>query len=305
MVKLRYGIKKEKYLEYNFDLPYFFANPRIGINYNIDDNWNSYISFAYTSREPRLKNLYAAEYSSYGDRPLFEADTSGGNIKYDFSKPLAKPEHLLDIEIGFGYHQPGANLSENFYWMEFTDELVKSGRVDIFGQSVTGNAQRTRHLGLEVDGNISFSKVFSLSGNFSLSQNKLIHHRIFVKSSDTEGNTTYTPMNLDNNPIAGFPNTLGNLRFTCRDELITSSIVAKYVGSFYTDNFKNEENKNDAYTIMNFEILYNLPHIFNSNFLVRGEVRNLFNRLYSMNGEGNAFFPAAERNYVLGITAYF
>jgi outer membrane receptor protein involved in Fe transport len=128
---------------------------------------------------------------------------------------------------------------------------------------------------------------------------------MFVKSIDAEGNTFYTPMNLDDNPIAGFPNALGNLRFTCRDDLITTSIVAKYVGSFYTDNFKNEENKNDAYTVINAEILYNLPRILNSNFLVRGEVRNLFNRLYSMNGEGNAFFPAAERNYILGITAYF
>ena len=305
LVKLRYGIKKEKYLENNFNSPYFFANPRIGINYNIDDNGNSYVSIAYTSREPRLKNLYAAEYSSFGDRPLFEADTSGGNVKYDFSKPLANPEHLLDIEIGFGYHHTDANLSANLYWMEFTDELVKSGQVDIFGQPVTGNAQRTRHIGFEVDGNISFSKVFSLSGNLSLSRNELIHHRVFVESSDAAGNTIYTPKYLDNNPIAGFPNALGNLRFTCRDDLITTSIVVKYVGSFYTDNFKNEENKNDAYTVINAEILYNLPRIINSKFLVRGEVRNLFNRLYSMNGEGNAFFPAAERNYILGITAYF
>lgn len=305
LVKLRYGIKKEKFLTNNFDISYFFANPRIGINYNIDDNWNSYVSFAYTSREPRLKNLYAAEYSSYGDRPLFEADTSGGIIKYDFKKPFAKPEHLLDIEFGVGYRHPDANLSANIYWMEFTDELVKSGQVDIFGQPVTGNAERTRHIGLEIDGNVSFSNVFSLSGNISLSQNKLIHHRIFVESADEEGNTLYTQMKLDNNPIAGFPNTLGNFRFTCRDDVITSSIIAKYVGSFYTDNFKNEENKNDSYIVVNAEFLFKLPSIFDSNFYIRGEVRNLFNRLYSMNGEGNAFFPAAERNYIIGITANF
>ena len=35
---------------------------------------------------------------------------------------------------------------------------------------------------------------------------------------------------------------------------------------------------------------------------VRGEVRNLFDALYTMSGEGDEFFPAAERNYILGIS---
>ena len=34
--------------------------------------------------------------------------------------------------------------------MDFSDEIVKSGQVDRFGQPVTGNAERTRHLGLEL-----------------------------------------------------------------------------------------------------------------------------------------------------------
>ena len=37
----------------------------------------------------------------------------------------------------------------------------------------------------------------------------------------------------------------------------------------------------------------------------RAEARNIFNRLYFQSGEGDAFFPAAERNYLLGVTAEF
>ncbi len=40
-----------------------------------------------------------------------------------------------------------------------------------------------------------------------------------------------------------------------------------------------------------------------SNFLtLRGEVRNLFDALYNMSGEGEEFFPAAERNYIIGMS---
>jgi outer membrane receptor protein involved in Fe transport len=59
---------------------------------------------------------------------------------------------------------------------------------------------------------------------------------------------------------------------------------------------------NDAYSVLNIELLYTLPMIGDAAITVRGEVRNLLNTLYMQNGEGNAFFPAAERNYLTGIS---
>jgi outer membrane receptor protein involved in Fe transport len=82
-----------------------------------------------------------------------------------------------------------------------------------------------------------------------------------------------------------------------------SAIAMKYVGSFYTDNFGNEANQNDAFTVFNLELAYITPEVFDISFLIRGEVRNLFNHLYFSSGEGNSFFPAAERNYLVGISA--
>ncbi|MBI4547258.1 MAG: TonB-dependent receptor [Ignavibacteriae bacterium] len=303
LVRNRYGIKNEKYLNNTFSLPYIFVNPRVGLNYNITDEWNAYLSLAYTSREPRLRNLYAAEDSYFGATPQFKADTTGGVVKYDFGEPLAKPEHLLDLEAGAGFRNSIARLSANVFWMEFTDELVKSGQVDIFGQPVTGNAERTRHIGVELDGSFNIVEALTLSGNFSLSQNELVKHRVYLESADSAGNTIVVPTSLDGNPIAGFPNALGNVRVTYRQHPITLSVLAKYVGAFYTDNFKNEDNKNDAYTVLNAEIIYQTPEIAGTTFTLRGEVRNIFNNLYFMSGEGNAFFPAAERNYLVGITA--
>ncbi len=302
VVRDRYGIANEKYLGHNFSYPYLFVNPRLGINYNIDEAWNSYCSIAYTSREPVLRNLYAAEDSYFGATPQFAADTAGGVVRYDFTAPLAKPEHLLDLEAGANYQSSGARFSADVFWMEFADELIKSGQVDIFGEPVTGNADRTRHIGIEADGSVTFMTTFTLSGNISLSQNRLVRHREIVQSYDSLGSAVLTTYTLDNNPIAGFPDVLWNIRLTYRDDDVTASLLAKYVGSFYTDNFKNENNKNDAYTVFDGELLYRFPAVAGVALTARGEVRNLFNNRYFMNGEGDAFFPAAERNFILGLS---
>ena len=134
----RYSLENEKFLNNSFSVPYFFLNPRVGVNYNINESFNSYISLAYTSREPRLKDLYSAEESIWGSTPQFEADTTGGIVKYNFSKPLAKPEHLFDLELGGVYRNGQTMASVNFFWMEFQDELIESGSCRHFWRTCDG-----------------------------------------------------------------------------------------------------------------------------------------------------------------------
>ena len=103
-----------------------------------------------------------------------------GIVRYDFKSPFAKPEKLFDVEMGTGYRTENFRFSVNMFWMEFTDELVKSGAVDIFGQPVTGNAERTRHIGIELDGSSTLTANISLSGNatyFEESPCEILGHR--------------------------------------------------------------------------------------------------------------------------------
>ncbi|MFA6455376.1 MAG: TonB-dependent receptor [Bacteroidota bacterium] len=293
-----YQIRNEKFLNNSFSVPYYFINPRLGVNYNITEEWNTYASFGYTSREPRLRNLYAAEDSYFGALPAFEADTIGGITTYDFNKPIADPEQLLNLELGTGYRTGEFEFNGNVYWMEFTHELIKSGQVDIFGNPVYGNAPRTRHLGVEVDGVARLTDNFIVSGNASLSTNYIVE----FSTVDSAVNGIVYWTSLKDNPIAGFPGITANLRLSYQWEGLSASVITKYVGPFYTDNFQNTENKNDAYSVVNVELLYTLPKIGDAEITLRGEVRNLLNRLYMQNGEGNAFFPAAERNYLAGIS---
>ena len=195
-----------------------------------------------------------------------------------------------------------AHLSGDIFWMEFTDELIKSGQVDIFGQPVTGNAGRTRHIGVEVDGSISPTPPLTLVGNFTYSLNRLVRYSVIDELGYIQQGAL---VSIDGNPIAGFPDVLANFRITARDGGTAASIDAKYVGAFYTDNFKNEVNRTDAYTVFNAHFLPAPVEIAGVELKLRAEIRNIFNKLYFLGGEGNAFFPAAERNYLVGITTNF
>jgi iron complex outermembrane receptor protein len=291
-----YGIHDEKFLGHDFDIPYFFVNPRLGINRNFSDRFSGYISVAYTSREPRLRNLYAAEDAWFGARPQFEATTTEGVVRYRFDQPYAKPENLLDLEVGSNCLFENGKASLNLYWMEFRDELIKSGKIDIFGAPVTGNAERTRHVGVEFTATYSLTPNLELSGNATFSLNKLINYRFY-----DEDRGDYR--SLDGNPIAGFPDVLTNWRLSYRDGGFFGSLLMKYVGGFYTDNFKDEMNKIDGYAVFDFDGSYTLPSVLeNTEIALALKVRNLFNTLYMASGEGKEFFPAAERNYFIGLT---
>jgi len=292
----RYTFGNERYLANDFSVPYTFLNPRAGITFNISDQWSSYLSLAYTSREPSLTNLYAGESSWFGATPQFKADTSGGMVRYDFSEPLVRPEHLFDAEYGLRFAGASAQVSATVYWMEFADELVDNGQVDIFGQPITGNAHRTRHQGIELEGALSPAHTLTLSGNVTVSHNRII--------SATYYQSGQAPIDLDGNPIGGFPDVLANVRLAYHPDNLDASVTARYIGPFHTDNFNEEANTTDGALVLNGELLYALPRVAGVNLTLRAEVRNILDKLYLAGGFGNTFFPAAERNYLFGLTVH-
>jgi len=294
---LQYRLYNEKFIGTEFTRPYNFLNPRIGVNYNVNEQLNVFANFSRTSREPRLKNFYdAAEASTPPTppdtlkpvRPQFEPSADG---TYDFDRPLVKPENLNDYELGFGYRNGRWRADLNFFYMDFRDEIIKTGRVDNFGQPVTGNAERTLHAGVELMASARVGPALTLSGNLMLSQNELKKYTVYIQED-----TLIKPKRLDGNPIAGFPNTLANGRLTFSQSGFTASLAVQYAGKQYTDNFKNEQNAVDPYTVFNGMLGYT----FTRGSMLGGlslqlHAQNLFDKLYIMHGEGEEFFPAAER----------
>jgi iron complex outermembrane receptor protein len=344
LVYHRYNINDEtfaeQYTSYNstdgvvsgnddlFNINYVFLNPRIGANYNLNENMNTYISMAYTSREPRMANLYNASEGWIGAQPLFRvADTTGGNVVYDFSDPIVEPEKMFNVEMGYSYTDERYHFNANFYWMEYFDELVKSGQVDIFGAPIDGNAERTRHYGIELTGRavlVNSSKYgkFDITGNFTYSQNPIIDFDFITNSG--------VAVSLDGNEIAGFPTTMGNLRASYENSGLFLSIAMQHVGEFRTDNFGDmltedqriidhlrgyydaesdsypyseyyTDNVLEAYTIFNADVSYTFENILSMRrFKVHAQVFNLLNTFYAASGNGREFFPGGERNIFIG-----
>ena len=286
----RYRLFDEKYIKTDFSVPYHFINPRIGVNYNLTDRLNMYGQISRTTREPRLKNLYDAAEASGGELPQFEPAPGG----YDVSRPLVKPEALTDIEIGAGYSTPDIHATANLFHMDFSNEIVKSGQLDRFGQPITGNAEKTRHVGIELTGLIRFG-LLELKGNMTLSRNRLVRYTAF----DSNG----LPQRLDGNAIAGFPDFLANLSTSYSTSGFSGTIAMQHVGKFFTDNFQNSD-KNpatsrtvDAYTVFNGWLSYRIPiEPVGQLIEARLQINNILNKIYFAHGEGDDFFPAATRN---------
>lgn len=295
LVHHTYRLYDEKYIGTDFSVPYLFFNPRIGANYRFSPRWSGYLTLARTSREPRLKNLYdAAEAStpaSWGApvRPQFVVRGAG----YDFASPLVRHETLYDLEAGGGYTGSRLALTANYYRMEFHNEIVKSGRLDRFGQPVTGNARRTRHQGIELVGRTRLGPMWQVSGNLTWSRNTLVRHTQYTGAG---------AVRLDGNPIAGFPDLLANARVSYHSGAWNIALIGRHVGSFYTTNFRDPARWVAACTLADLQVtctLVRVPGLQSVSWQLTAT--NLFDRLYAAGGEGDEFFPGATRSLFAGM----
>ncbi len=302
----KYRFYNEKYLGNEFSVANLFVNPKVGINYKLNNEQNIFFSFARVSNEPRLSDYYNADESSGGATPQFELNPDGS---YNYSKPLVNPETMNDFEFGTSYINKIFNVSLNYYYMLFQDEIVDNGKVDIYGQPIIGNMKSTVHSGIELSSKIRFTNQINFYLNATLSSNKILNGTYFIDADHF--------INLNGNTINGFPNFLTNFGINYNWNGLLVQFNGRYVGKFYSDNFdknlKNyliqfpnfvsyNDNVNDAYFTADFFASYELKNILSlqsSKLFV--QVNNIFNSLFSANAIGQYFFPWAERNFIAGL----
>jgi iron complex outermembrane receptor protein len=187
--------------------------------------------------------------------------------------------------------------------MEFYNELVSNGLLDQYGQPITGNAKRTRHIGLELEANAIITNDFAVYGNVSVSRNTLINYTSYI---DTAGNTIDNGISLDGNTLGGFPELLGNIRATYATDNFSVVLLGQYVGSQYTDNFQLASREISPYFIVNGWLSYRMRNFLSlSSVDFKLYANNLLNRLYIAHGEGIYFYPAATRNFFVTCSVDF
>lgn len=266
-----------------------FFNPKLGLNFQFNEENSLYASFARANREPN---------------------------RTDYENGSPKPEQLNDFELGWRLKNEDLIINANAYYMGYNDQLVLTGAIDDVGAPIRANSGKSYRLGVEVDANIKISEYLSVLPNISVSSNKNID---FTRTLNGE------LVDLGNTNISFSPNLIfGNALVFQASKNIKMSLLSKYVGEQYMGNVDSELSKLDSYFVNDFNMSYviNTNSIFKS-ITLTALVNNIFNVEYVSNGyfftyedtwtspgesltmEGAGYYPQATTNFLLGATFKF
>ncbi|MEO6916715.1 MAG: TonB-dependent receptor [Chitinophagaceae bacterium] len=264
---------------------YNFFNPKAGLNYK-KNNWHAYLSYAIGNKEPNRD-----DFESSSETPM--------------------PERLHDFEAGLDHKGSRFSWASTIYYMRYKNQLVLTGRINDVGSYTRTNIPNSYRLGLELSGEARLNDIFALSGNLTLSENKVRDFELFVDDYDQGGQKTYAYKKAD---ISFSPAIVGsgNLRVNAwkNGEINATS---KYVGLQYLDNTSSKARSLSDFFVQDLTAMHTFKSKFSSQFSVIGRVSNLFNRMYEPNGytysyisgntltNENYLFPMAGINFMLGV----
>ena len=268
---------------------FLFFNPKMGLNYQLNEKNSFYGFFGVANKEPR---------------------------RDDYENGSTKPEQLFDYELGWKYNSKKINLSANVFYMNYKDQLVLTGALNDVGSPIFTNSGSSYRLGVEVESLITLNQKVTLNPNVTLSQNK---NRDFNFQRDG------ILQNLGNTDIAFSPSIIFGNRFTYQPiKTIQVSLFSKYVGKQFMGNIDSQKSVLDAFFVndLNFTYQWNI-HKGLKSIVFSALVNNIFNVEYESNGyfytfdddfstpgtvitqEGAGFYPQAGINFLAGLTLKF
>jgi len=265
-----------------------FLNPKIGLMYDYNERHNSYISLAVANREPVRKD--------------FRERTPNNQPKV---------ENLVDLEAGYRYKGYNLMVNANMYYMHYTDQLVLTGKINDVGDYTRTNVDQSHRAGIELESGYRLSESFSITGNATLSANKIKAFNEFVDNYDLGGQDTIAHRNTD---LAFSPNIIAaaGIQYQPIKDL-NINLTAKHVGDQFLDNTSTESRKMNAYTTCNLQVKYTLKQSLFKEMTFGLLVNNILNELYENNGYTwgyiaggqrtveNFFYPQAGRNFMLRV----
>ena len=270
-----------------------FLNPKVGVSYKMSANKNWYASFAIGNKEPSRVDYVE---SSANSRP--------------------RSEHLQDFELGYEQKNKNTLLSINYYFMNYKDQLVLTGKINDVGAYTRANIDESYRTGIELQGGIKLSKKLNWNANSTFSINKIKNYTAYVDDYDnsTQVELTYN----EATDIAFSPNVIvGSEINYIPHKNWNMSLMSKYVGLQYLDNSSNNDRKLDPYFVNDVRLSYQIKSKLFKEVNVNLLVNNVLNELYESNGytfsyiwggeflTENYYYPQAGTNFLLGLNLKF
>jgi iron complex outermembrane receptor protein len=269
-----------------------FFNPKFGINYSIVDNQKAYFSFGVANREP--------------SRTDFKDAIAG-------TEP--KNETLNDFELGYTYTGQNIYFNLNFYYMNYKDQLVRTGKINDVGEAIFTNAPISFRKGIEVNSAVKLTKLLDWKFNATISSNKIKEYTEFIDNWDEggqnenyigESNLSFSPWLIVGNEFE--INLTGGFRL---------AIQSKYVSKQYIDNSSTSDRMLDAYIVNNLRLNYHFETKYLKSIDLQFIINNLLNEAYETDAwvyryyyenayyNMDGYFPQAGRNFMVGMVLNF
>jgi len=287
-----------------------FFNPKLGSNYVLNEHNSIYLSAAVAQKEPTRNDFRDADLGS-----------------------TPKAEFMIDYEAGYVYSQTKFKIQANLYYMDYTDQLIMTGKINNVGTAIMSNVDKSYRAGIEFVAAAHIAKWLNWSFNATYSQNKIANFTEYVDDWDTG---IQHKTELGTTDIAFSPNLImGNQFEFIPLKNFSIALNSKYVGSQYIDNTSSKERKLDAYFTSDLRFNYSIKNKYIKNISFNFTINNIFNTMYISNawvyqfksGDGSydgsygdpysipsekpgyynmtGYFPQAGINFLAGVTLRF
>ena len=265
---------------------YHFINPKAGVTFTYRGN-RMYVSYSHASKEP--------------NRDDFEAGAA--------QQP--QPEKMHDIEAGIERKNRNNTWAANFYYMKYKDQLIPTGKINDVGAYTRVNIPDSYRMGVELQGSAILNSWLDVSGNLSISSNKVKDFTEYYDDYDEGGQKSIQHGTTD---IAFSPGVVCGAVITVKPFKNTEiNFLSKYVSRQYLDNTSSVNRSLDPYYVQDTRIAYRLNNKLFKAVDLMLQVNNIFNLRYEANGytfsykyggeltTENYYFPMAGTNLMFGV----
>lgn len=269
-----------------------FWNPKVGLNFDLENRGSVYASFSVGNREPNRSDFIDA-------------------------RPGHTPKHetLNDWELGYRLRLNKFSFNANLYFMDYVNQLVLTGELNDTGRAIRVNVPKSYRAGVELESAWAITKSLRWDANLTLSRNRIKNFTEYVFNYDTNEHDEITHGGTD---ISFSPNVIGGSRISYTPGGgLDFALLTKWVGRQFLDNTSNPDRQLDAYWTNDLRVAWSFRPTWAKEIQFVGMVNNLFNVRYASNGytygyrsEGshiqeNFYFPQAGTNFMLGINVGF
>ena len=278
-----------------------FINPKAGVNF-MRRGFRYYASVALGNKEPNRNDYVDAYYNT-----------------------TPKSEQMIDYEFGVQSPWRRYQYGVNFYYMDYTNQLVLTGALNDVGAPLRANVADSYRAGMEISTTIIPITDLTIKANLTLSQNKIKSFNeviydysvIFEEKQIEHTNTSiaFSPSAIANGSIDYvIYNDMRNMN--SQGNKISATLLGRYVGKQYLDNTQNEDLIIEAYQVLDAKITYERTPPSKPAIMIAFWVNNVLDYEYSSNGytysyiygdrvSERFYYPQAGRNFMASVKLSF